>query len=103
MRFQIDYILINQRFKNSIKNAKTYPGADLDTDHNLLAAELKTRLKHVKKKTTYEKWNTEKLRMNEAEQHQNDIEEKLTLLTPQDSVKEDWNIMKETILDGITT
>lgn len=61
MRFQIDYILINQRFKNSIKNPKTYPGADLDTDHNLLAAELKTRLKHVKKKTTYKKWNTEKL------------------------------------------
>lgn len=80
IRFQIDYILINQRFKNSIKNPKTYPGADLDTDHNLLAAELKTRLKHVKKKTTYKKWNTEKLRMNEEEKYQNDIEEKLRLL-----------------------
>ncbi|KAL1446126.1 hypothetical protein WDU94_014018 [Cyamophila willieti] len=101
MRFQIDYILINQRFKNSIMNAKTYPGADVHSDHNLLAAELRTRLKHVKKKATCKKWNTEKLRTNEAEQYQSEIEEKLKNITPLDSVKEEWNAMKDTILDSL--
>ena len=35
-RYQIDYILINQRYRNSVKNSKSYPGADIDSDHNLV-------------------------------------------------------------------
>uniref|UniRef100_A0A8D8TDU0 Craniofacial development protein 2 n=1 Tax=Cacopsylla melanoneura TaxID=428564 RepID=A0A8D8TDU0_9HEMI len=101
MRFQIDYILINDRFKNSIKNAKTYPGADVHTDHTLLAAEVRTRLKHIKKKSTFKKWNTEKLRTSEAEQYQNEIEEKLMNIAPQECVKEEWNIVKDTILESL--
>ena len=30
----IDYITINCRFRNAVMNAKTYPGADDDSDHN---------------------------------------------------------------------
>ena len=33
-RNQIDYIMINQRFKNCVKQARTYPGADINSDHN---------------------------------------------------------------------
>ncbi|KAL1447481.1 hypothetical protein WDU94_000604, partial [Cyamophila willieti] len=101
MRFQIDYILINDRFKNSIKNAKTYPGADVHTDHTLLAAEVITRLKHIKKKSTIKKWNTEKLRTSEAEQYQSEIEEKLMNIAPQECVKEEWNTVKDTILESL--
>uniref|UniRef100_A0A8D8UAM4 Craniofacial development protein 2 n=1 Tax=Cacopsylla melanoneura TaxID=428564 RepID=A0A8D8UAM4_9HEMI len=101
MRFQIDYILINDRFKNSIKNAKTYPGADVHTDHTLLAAEVRTRLKHIKKKSTFKKWNTEKLKTSEAEQYQSEIEEKLMNIAPQECVKEEWNIVKDTILESL--
>uniref|UniRef100_A0A8D8R6E3 Craniofacial development protein 2 n=1 Tax=Cacopsylla melanoneura TaxID=428564 RepID=A0A8D8R6E3_9HEMI len=100
-RYQIDYILTNQRYKNSIINVKTYPGADVDSDHNLLAAELRTRLKHVKKKANCKKWNTEKLRSNEVEQYQSEIEEKLKDIISQDGVKEEWNVMKDTILDSL--
>jgi len=45
IRNQMDYININKRFKNSVKNVKAYPGADLFTDHNLLMASLSLRLK----------------------------------------------------------
>ena len=31
---QIDYIMFNERFRNCIKQAKTYPGADMNFDHN---------------------------------------------------------------------
>ena len=34
VRNQIDFIMINQRFRNSIKQAKTYPGADINSDYN---------------------------------------------------------------------
>ena len=33
-RNQIDYIMINTQFRNSVKQANTYPGADIDSDHN---------------------------------------------------------------------
>ena len=35
-RNQIDYILIRKRFRNSIKQCKTHPGADIASDHNPL-------------------------------------------------------------------
>ena len=33
-RNQIDYILIRKRHRNSVKQCKTYPGADIASDHN---------------------------------------------------------------------
>ena len=40
---QIDYIIYSQRWKSCIQSAKTRPGADCDSDHELLIA--KFRLK----------------------------------------------------------
>ena len=37
-RNQIDYILCSQRWRSSIQSAKTRPGADCDSDHELLIA-----------------------------------------------------------------
>lgn len=42
---QIDYILINERYKNMIKNCHTYPAADCNTDHVMLVAKCKMNLK----------------------------------------------------------
>uniref|UniRef100_A0A3Q1EK63 Endonuclease/exonuclease/phosphatase domain-containing protein n=1 Tax=Acanthochromis polyacanthus TaxID=80966 RepID=A0A3Q1EK63_9TELE len=44
-RNQIDYIMINDRFRNSVKNVKTHPGADIDSDHNPVVMTLKLKLK----------------------------------------------------------
>jgi exonuclease III len=43
-RYQIDYILAQKRYNNSVNNACTLPGADANTDHNLLAAKVQTWL-----------------------------------------------------------
>lgn len=50
VRNQIDYILINKRFRNSVTSVKTYPGADIKSDHNPLVATLKLKLKRIKRK-----------------------------------------------------
>ncbi|CAF4017350.1 unnamed protein product [Rotaria magnacalcarata] len=44
-RNQIDYILCNRRWKSSITSIKTRPGADCGTDHELLLACLRIKLK----------------------------------------------------------
>lgn len=43
-------ITVNQRYRNTIKDTKTYPGADCDTDHNLLVSTIKFKLKTLTKK-----------------------------------------------------
>jgi hypothetical protein len=48
-RYQIDYTLLKHRFRNIIRDVKTLPGAVIDSDHNLLVAEVQTRLKAIKK------------------------------------------------------
>ena len=47
-RNQIDYIMINERYRTYISNARPYPGADANSDHNPVSANIKIYLK-VKK------------------------------------------------------
>ena len=48
---QIDYILCSQKWRSSIQSAKTRPGADCGSDHELLTAKLQLQLKKVGKTT----------------------------------------------------
>ncbi|XP_046988576.1 craniofacial development protein 2-like [Schistocerca americana] len=61
-RNQIDFILINKRYKNSIHGVKTYPGADIFSDHNLLVAKFHVKLKAMQKKQKKDYINTTILR-----------------------------------------
>ena len=48
---QIDYIFCSQRWRNSIQSAKTRLGADCGSDHELLIATFRLKLKKVGKTT----------------------------------------------------
>ena len=48
---QIDYILCSQRWRSSTHSAKTRPGADCGSDHELLIAKFRLKLKKVGKTT----------------------------------------------------
>ena len=48
---QTDYILSSQRWRNSIQLAKRKPGADSSSDHELLIAKFRCKLKKVGKTT----------------------------------------------------
>ena len=48
---QIDDILCSQRWRSSIQSAKTRPGADCGSDHELLIAKFRMKLKKVEKTT----------------------------------------------------
>ena len=48
-RNQIDYILCSQRWRSSIQSTKTRPGADCASDHELLIAKFRLKLKKVGK------------------------------------------------------
>ena len=48
-RNQIDYILINKRFRNCVKQAKSYPGSDMNSDHNPVIVKMKIQPKTLNK------------------------------------------------------
>ena len=48
---QIAYILYSQKWRSSIQSAKTRPGADYGSDHKLLIAKFRIKLKKVGKTT----------------------------------------------------
>ena len=48
---QVDYILCRQRWRSSIQSAKTRPGADCGSGHELLIAKFRLKLKKVGKTT----------------------------------------------------
>ena len=50
-RKQIDYILCSQKWRSSTLSAKTRPGADCGSDHELLIAKFGLKLKKVGKTT----------------------------------------------------
>jgi hypothetical protein len=62
IRHELDYVLVKQRFMNSMKDVQTLPEADTDSDNNLLIKKICTRLKKIirfqKRKP---RWDLEKL------------------------------------------
>jgi len=47
----MDYILCSQRWRSSIESTKTRPGADCGSEHELLIAKFRLKLKEVGKTT----------------------------------------------------
>lgn len=124
VRNQIDYILVNKRFRNSCTTLITYPGADINSDHVPLKGAFKIRMKRTnpKRKQRYdlrrlkdpnikqevkielnEKINTEQnsnnldieMEMDELRKHVQEVKEKY--LKPDKTKRKSW--MTDEILD----
>ncbi len=97
-RYQIDYILVKTRYRNSVKNAKTYPGADADTDHNLVVMTMTVKLKFIKrKKKKRQRWDKETLKTKSGELAKR-IEQQLEKKNREQEVEERWRRLKAVIV-----
>jgi len=73
----LDYILVKHLFRNSLKEVQTLHGADIDSDHNLLVAKVRTRLKKIIRfQKSRPRWDLEKL-YAQRQSMQDTLEEKL--------------------------
>ena len=60
----MEYILCSQRWRSSIQSAKTRPGADYGSDHELLIAKFRLKLKKVGKTTIPFRYDLNKIPNN---------------------------------------
>ena len=58
---EIDYILIQRRWRSSLLNVRTRPGADCGSDHQLLVAYMKLKLTTKKRETPPVRYDVEEI------------------------------------------
>ena len=82
---------------------QTLPGADIDSDHNLLIAKVRTRLKKIIRfQKSRPRWDLEKLYV-QRQRAQDTLEEKIDAIERESGNAEvQWKNIKECVLDTIS-
>ena len=78
-RNQIDFIIINKRSRNSIRQAKTYPGADINSDRVPVIATVSLKLKKAFKAKSRGLYDTDLLGKNKTLTDQFNVEAQNTM------------------------
>ena len=68
---QIDHIAVNGIFKRSIQDVRTFKGADVESDHNVVVGNIRLKLSGVVRKqgeTTARRYELRKLKVPEIKQ-----------------------------------
>ncbi|XP_049864013.1 craniofacial development protein 2-like [Schistocerca gregaria] len=98
-RYQIDYIMVRQRFRNQVLNCKTFPGADVDSDHNILVMTCRLKLKKLQKGGNLRRWVLDKLKEPEVVQSfRESIREQLTGMGERNTVEEEWVSLRDEVV-----
>jgi flagellar biosynthesis component FlhA len=86
-----------------VKDVQTLHGADIDSDHNLLVAKVRIRLKKIIRfRKSRPRWDFEKL-YAERQRVQNILEEKLGAIEGESGNAEvQWKNIEECVLDTIS-
>ena len=96
--------MIRSRYRNAVRNCYSYPRADVNSDHNLVAANLKqVRYKKIKGARKKQKWNLSTLANEEIKKkYVKDVEN--SVKTGDDMLpNEHWNHIKNVILKSAKT
>lgn len=100
-RFQLDYILVKHRYRNSVKNSRAYPGADANSDHNLVVAKIELKLKKIPRRAKVKRWCLSNLQSKKV-QFQTVVEKELAEGSGRHDGKIDsqWTRLKDAIKGG---
>lgn len=101
---RIDHICINKKFRRSLQDVRVKRGADVASDHHLLAAKLKLKLKKNKTERTNnrQKYNVGLFKVQEKqEQYKLTLSNKFqllqNLLEDDSSIDSHWQHIKESL------
>ena len=94
---------MKHRFRSSVKDVQTLPGADIDSDHYLLVAKICTRLKKIIRfQKRRPQWDLEKL-YTQKQTVQDTLEGELGAIgCDSGNAEVQWNNIKECVLDTLS-
>ena len=106
---QIDHILISQRFRSALADVRSYRGADCDSDHNMVGAKIKMKLKVTRNSRNGRRslFDTDKL-MEDTVRREYQVElrnrfDVLRLLSEDEEVEdinEAWGNIRSSVMDA---
>ena len=83
----IDYIIVSRNLMSSVRNSRSFPSADVGSDHQLVIANIRLKLKIKKRETRIKKVNIQNLKVDKIrnEFHER-IEEKWEMIIQESEV-----------------
>ncbi|XP_033113627.1 craniofacial development protein 2-like [Anneissia japonica] len=96
---KIDFILIEKRFRNSVKTSKSLPRADCNSDHVPVMCKLQIKLKKCKKAKIHPKFQMDLLKSDEELRDRINVavKNKYESINNITEVEELWTKMKESL------
>jgi len=95
---QIDYVLCSQRWRSSIQSAKTRLGTDCGSDHELLIAKFRFKLKKVGKTTRPFRYDLNKIPYDYTVEVTNRFKGLDLIRVPEELWMEVHDIIQETVI-----
>ena len=96
-RNQIDYIICKTRWRSSVRRVTTIPGAVCGTDHNLPIADVKIKLKRIKRAKQTPKYDVDNIGLEFAVEMKNRFNGlQLAVREPEELWRDIRDIVKET-------
>ena len=94
---QIDYIMIKRRWRSSVLNCRTYPGADADSDHNLVMGKIRLRIKRLQNQTPSVRYDVDKISSEYSVEIHNQFDI-LSTIAEEKTPNEYWKEIKNAVL-----
>ena len=95
---EIDFICISQRWRSSIQDVRVYRGADVGSDHYLLKALVKRKLKKIKTSQSKRSFAAEKLKdLLTVNQFQISLTNKFSALQNSNDIEDQWQHLSEEV------
>merc|ERR1712055_623992 len=82
--------MVKRRFRNCIKDCRTYPGADINSDHCLLVSKMNIKLKRIVKKKGKDQYDLEMFKQENIQQrYAVEVFNRFSLLSSEDGEQND--------------
>lgn len=97
-RYQINYIMVKKRFRNQVKDCRTYPESDIDSDYNLLMMKSKVMFKKILSRKNKDRWYINKLKEEKANYRFNELTNIINI-SEKTNINIRWAIIKSTVTE----
>ena len=95
--------MVQRRWKSSFKSAKTYPGADCGSDHQLLSAEMKVKLRKIKRPKKPTRFDVTKINDQYSLQVKNRFQTLFEEEEDESTPEEMWQGIKDAVIETAET
>ena len=99
---QIDHIITNSRWRSCVEDVKVIRGADIDSDHRLVVADLKLHWSRAPKREKADPWRFRMMNPIQKQQYQKTVEEGLQKKEAAGtSIEEKWVRIRDVVKESM--